>query len=229
VIMSPAQVVLGALSIVLIDLMLAGDNALVIAMAVRSLPPRQRRLATFFGAGAAVALRIALTAIASQLLGIPYVQLIGGVLILWIALRVLIDVSEEPVDAKAAGHTLQAVWYIVVADITMSTDNVLAVAAASKGHLGLMVFGLALSIPLVVFASTMLSKLMDRYPVLIYVGSAILGRVGGEMLLTDPVVGRLLHPAKWMHWGAQAFFALAVVIVGRAIAVARRRKRDARS
>jgi YjbE family integral membrane protein len=226
--MSPTQIVLGAFSIVLIDLMLAGDNALVIAMAVRSLHPRQRGMATFLGAGAAVALRIALTAIASRLLGIPYVQLIGGALILWIALRVLIDVSDEPVAARAAGHTLQAVWYIVVADVTMSTDNVLAVAGAAKGHLGLMIFGLALSIPLVVFASTMLSKLMDRYPALIYVGSAILGRVGAEMILTDPLMERILHPARWMHWAAQAGFALGVVVVGYAIATARKRKRAAK-
>ena len=165
--MSGWHFLFNALTIVLIDLLLAGDNALVIAMAVRSLPKRQRRAATVGGAGAAVALRVSLTAVAAKLLSVPYLQLAGGLLILWIALKVLLDASDAPDAAPAARRLLQAIWYIVVADLTMSTDNVLAIAGASKGNFYLILFGLGLSIPLVVFAANLLAALMDRYPALI--------------------------------------------------------------
>ncbi|MGD0497386.1 MAG: TerC family protein [Bryobacteraceae bacterium] len=211
-------------SIILIDLLLAGDNALVIAMAVRSLPQRQRRVATIFGAAGAVTLRVALTALAARLLTLRYVQLAGGLLILWIALKVLRDASDPPDAAPAPRRMAQAIWYIMAADLTMSLDNILAIAGASRGHVGLIVFGLGLSIPFVIFAANLLASLMDRYPTLIYLGAAILGKVGGEMILTDPFTKALLHPSPWLCYGVEAALAVAVVITGRTIAAARARK-----
>jgi len=207
---------LDALSIVLIDLLLAGDNAVVIALAVRSLPPKERRLGIILGSGLAVSLRIGVTFFAAQLLRTEFIKLVGGVAILWIAVKLLKDAG--PVDeghGKQAGSLWEAMWLILVADITMSIDNILAVAGASKGNLFLLIFGLGLSIPLVVFTSRLLSTLMDKYPIIIYIGSAVLGRVGGEMMLTDPWVVRMFHPPHWMDYAAQAFFAVAVLVVGR--------------
>jgi len=224
--MSAWHFLFNALTIVLIDLLLAGDNALVIAMAVRSLPKRQRRAATIGGAGAAVALRVALTAVAARLLSVPFLQLAGGLLILWIGLKVLLDASDAPEAAPAARRLLQAIWYIVVADLTMSTDNVLAIAGASKGNFYLILFGLSLSIPLVVFAANLLAALMDRFPALIYVGSAILGKVGAEMVLTDAWVVRTAHPSTWLSYGVEAAAAAAVVIAGRLICAARARRAE---
>ena len=152
---------LSGLKIVLMDLLLAGDNALVIALAVRALPRHERRIGLIGGAGAAVVLRVVLTVMAARLLTVPYLQIVGGLLILWIAIKVLIDASAPPDAAPAPTRFLQAIWYIVVADLTMSTDNVLAIAGASKGNFWLIAFGLALSIPFVVFSSNLLSKL-DR-------------------------------------------------------------------
>src|SRR5574340_359601 len=170
------------ISIVIIDIILAGDNAVVIAMAVRSLPAKQRIQGIILGAGAAVALRIVITFFAAQLLLFQFVKFIGGVFIIWIAIKLLIEGSDSDEEEKECKTIWHAVWIIIVADITMSLDNVLAVAGASKGNPFLLLFGLGLSIPLVVFTSNLLSKLMDRYPIILYIGSAILGRVGGEMM-----------------------------------------------
>lgn len=222
--MNAWQFLLRALTIVAIDLMLAGDNALVIAVAVRALPKPQRRAALVFGAGAAIALRVALTVVAARLLNISFLQLGGGLLILWIALKVLLDANEPREAAPAPGRLLQAIWYIVVADITMSTDNILAVAGASRGNISLIVFGLCLSISIVIFAANLLATLMDRFPALIYIGSAILGRVGGEMILTDPFVVRTYHPSGWLRYSVEAALAAGVVIAGRLIRAARARK-----
>ncbi|HXA51654.1 MAG TPA: TerC family protein, partial [Candidatus Acidoferrum sp.] len=184
----PMHFLLSALSIVLIDLLLAGDNALVIALAVRSLAPRERRLGIIGGASGAVLLRVCLTFVASELLTIRYLQIAGGLFVLWIAVKVLIDASE-PADSVAAPRRMwQAIWYIVVADITMSVDNILAIAGASHGNFWLIFFGLAVSIPFVVLSSNLLSRLMDRWPVLVLMGSGILGKVGGDMVLSDRYV-----------------------------------------
>ena len=215
---------LSALSIVLIDLLLAGDNALIIALAVRSLPPRQRRIGIVGGAGAAVVLRIALTAVAARLLTLEYLQIAGGLLILWIALKVLLDASTPPDAAPPPTRFWQAIWYIVVADVTMSTDNVLAIAGASKGNFWLITFGLALSIPFVVFSSNLLANLMDRYPAAIYLGAGILGKVGGEMILTDPYVVRTLHPSDWVRYTVEAVLVAVLIVTGRLLCKARAHK-----
>jgi YjbE family integral membrane protein len=213
---------LGGLSIVVIDLLLAGDNALVIALAVRSLPKRERRIGIIGGAGAAIVLRVALTTMAARLLTTPYLQLAGGLLILWIALKVLIDASTPPDSAPAPMRFWQAIWYIVVADITMSTDNVLAIAGASRGNFWLIAFGLALSIPFVVLSSNLLSKLMDRFPALIYLGAGILGQVAGEMILTDAFVVRTWHPGNVVRYTVEAALVVAVIVVGRLVTARRR-------
>ena len=203
------------LSIVIIDLVLAGDNAVVIAMAVKTLPDRQRLHGIILGAGAAVLLRVVLTFFVAQMLLVSYVKLVGGVLIGWIAVKLLIEgLPEEagPKDAKSLG---QAVWIIMVADITMALDNMLAVAGASHGNFFLLLFGLGLSIPLVVFTSNLLSALMDRYPVILYIGAAILGKVSGGMMITDPFIVKLLDPSKPVVYLTEAAFAAGVVVVGR--------------
>jgi YjbE family integral membrane protein len=206
---------LNGLTIVMIDLLLAGDNALVIALAVRSLPPRERKIGIAGGAAAAVLLRIGLTAVAARLLEIEYVKLAGGLLILWIAFKVLKDASTPPDSAAAPKRFWQAVWFIVVADLTMSVDNILAIAGASNGDFWLIAFGLALSIPFVVFSSNLLSKLMDRYPATIYLGAGLLGKVGGEMILTDPFIARTLSPSSIVRYAVEAVLVIAFIIVGR--------------
>jgi len=205
---------LNALAIVLIDLLLAGDNALVIALAVRALPKHERRLTILCGAAGAVALRVGLTTVAARLLTVPYLQLAGGLLILWIALKVLIDVSTPPDQAPAPRRVWAAIWYVVLADVTMSTDNILAIAGASKGEFWLILFGLAVSIPFVVLSSNLLANLMDRFPVLIYLGAGILGKVGGEMILTDPLVAQAWNPTEAVRYAVEGALALTLIAYG---------------
>ncbi len=199
-------------SIVLINLVLSGDNAVVIAMAVRSLPADQRKKGIAFGAGFAVLLRIILTFFVAQLLRIGVVKLVGGLLIIWIAIKLFSQAEME--QGKEAGSAFQAIKLILLADITMSLDNMLALGAAAHGNLLLLGIGLALSIPFVVFASNLLSAIMDRYPVILWVGAAILGRVGGEMIITDPFITSLLSPDKVMEYGSQIVFTVVVLASG---------------
>ncbi len=202
-------------SIVIIDFILAGDNAVVIAMAVRSLPKEQRRKGIVYGSAAAVLLRVILTFFVARILAISYVKLVGGIVILWIAVKLFVE-DEEAVEAGREATSLwHAVRIIVIADITMALDNMLAVGAASHGNLFLLLFGLGLSIPLVVFASSLLSMLMDRFPVIIYVGAALLGKIGGEMIITDPVISSFLTPTKVLIYVIEITFAASVIIIGR--------------
>lgn len=214
---TPGQFLLAILGIVLIDIVLAGDNAVVIALAVRTLPQRQRLWGILLGAGMAVLLRVALTAVAAQLMNVNYIKLAGGLLILWIAVKLLLQEEQGKTGGRTAGTLWQAVWLIMVADVTMSLDNVLAVAGASKGHLGLLLFGLGLSIPLVVFTSNLLARLMDRYPIIIYIGAAILGKVGGEMIMTDRLTTVLFTPPLWLVYVVEAV--LAIGVIGLALAL----------
>jgi YjbE family integral membrane protein len=205
------------LSIIVIDLLLAGDNALVIALAVRALPKGRRRIAMLAGAWLAVLIRVVVTFAAAKLLEVEYVQFAGGVFVVWIAVRVLRDAKGQERTAASSGELWRAIGSIVMADLTMSTDNILAVAGASKGNVWLIVFGLALSIPLVVSSSTFLAFIMDKYPVTMYVGVAILGRVGGEMMLGDPLVRRLLHPSDALRYGIEAGLMAAIILTGRVL------------
>jgi YjbE family integral membrane protein len=209
------HILLDILAIVVIDLLLAGDNAVVIALAVRALPARERQLGIGMGAGLAVTLRIVLTFFASQLLQVEFIKLVGGALILWIAVKLLADASQgDPDSVREARSIWQAMWYIVIADVTMSTDNILAVAGTSKGNLWLLIFGLGLSIPFVVLTSSLLARIMDRWPLIVWVGAGILGRVGGEMMIQDPWIQRHFDPPHWFEIGGQIFFTLAVLMAG---------------
>jgi YjbE family integral membrane protein len=213
--MSFGQLLFGVLNIVFIDLLLAGDNAVVIAVAVRSLPIRQRRLGSLCGAAGAVILRVGLTFVAAQLLNVPFLKLAGGLFVLWIAVKVLVEAGDPPDSTPAPKQILQAIWYIVFADLTMSTDNILAIAGAANGHTELFVFGLCLSIPFVVLSANLLAMLMDRYPFTIYLGAGILGRVGGDMVLTDRFVDRLLHPSNTARYIVEAALFVALFIGGK--------------
>jgi YjbE family integral membrane protein len=219
------QFLASLVSIVIIDLILAGDNAVVIALAVRSLPREQRRQGIIYGSAAAVVLRVILTFFVAQLLNISFVKLVGGILILWIAVKLFVEGAPEEGQERPAMTIWQAIKIIVIADTTMALDNMLAVGGASHGNLFLLLFGLGLSIPFIVFTSNLLSMLMDKYPVIIYIGAAILGKVGGEMIITDPFTVRLLpasllapdlvHPNKALQYSVEAVFAAGVIIAGR--------------
>ena len=216
---------LDAFTIVMVDILLGGDNAIVIALAVKSLPLKQRKMGIAIGTGAAVVLRITLTFFAAQLLQVSFLKLIGGLVILWIGVKLLADAAEQASHHKHVTSLRHAVWLILVADVTMSVDNILAVAGASKGNLPLLIFGLALSITFVAFASGVLAKLMDRFPVVIWIGAALLGKVGGEMIMGDPTVTGWLHPGKLMDYSFQAFCALGVPGVAWLLAKTSRKKR----
>lgn len=175
-------------SIVIIDLSLAGDNALVIALAVRSLPSREQWLGRVWGTAAAVGLRLLFIAVVSALLAIPLLRAVGGLLLLWIAIRLVRPGGDGAGHVRPGTSLRQAVWIIVVADVTMSLDNVLAVAAAAHGDLLLVSLGIALSLPIVVWGSGFLARLMTRQPWIIWIGGGILGYVAGEMITDDPLV-----------------------------------------
>jgi YjbE family integral membrane protein len=216
------QFLAAVLSIVLIDLVLAGDNAVVIAMAVRNLPGKQRLWGIALGAGAAVVVRVIATFLVAQLLNIQFIKLVGGAVIIWIAVKLLSEGDDEECQERKCGSIWQAVWIIVVADMSMGIDNMLAVGAASHGNLFLLLFGLVLSIPFVVFMSNILSKLMNRYPIILWLGAGILGKVGGEMMITDPWIHGLLNPPKWVEYVMMVFFV--AFVCGLSKWIANRRK-----
>jgi YjbE family integral membrane protein len=189
----------GLLTIIWVNIILSGDNAVVIALAARSLPKHQQSKAVFWGAGAAVIMRIILTIVAVELLKWPYLKIIGGLLLFWIAVKLLMP-EDGGEDVESSDNLIQAIKTILIADLVMSLDNVIAVAAAAKGSILLLVLGLLISIPLVIFGATLLMKLMERYPIIITIGAGILGWVAGEMLVTDPVlVDWISANLPWMH------------------------------
>ena len=175
-------------SIVLANIVLSGDNAVVIAMAARTLKPEQRGRAIFWGSAAAIVMRIVLTIVAIQLLSLPYLKIVGAILLVYIGVDLLMGEDEDGGDGKEINGMLAAIRTILIADLVMSLDNVLAVAAAAKGNLSLLVLGLLVSIPLIIFGATLLTKVMERFPIIITIGAALLGFLAGEMLLTDPAV-----------------------------------------
>jgi YjbE family integral membrane protein len=204
-------------SIIWVNILLSGDNAVVIAMAARSLPERQQKKAILFGSAAAIFLRIALTVIALEMLKWPYLKLVGALLLLYIGISLLAEGEEGESDVGGGGNAslFNAVRTILVADLVMSLDNVLAVAAAAKGNVPLLVFGLAVSIPLIIFGSTLLLKVMERFPIIITTGAGLLGWLAGEMFLTDPaVVQRFGESGPLVLNTTRIFGAALVVAVG---------------
>ena len=203
-------------SIILANIVLSGDNAVVIALAARSLPAHQQTKAIFWGSAAAIVMRIVLTLIAVEMLTWPYLKAIGAVLLVYIGVTLLLedDGGGEEGDDKGASMW-SAIRTILIADLVMSLDNVIAVAAAAKGNTPLLVIGLTISIPLIIFGSTLLLKVMERFPIIITLGAALLGFLAGEMLLTDPAVtqrfGEMSHTVINT---AGAFGAALVVVLG---------------
>ncbi|PSO17436.1 TerC family protein [Bradyrhizobium sp. MOS003] len=179
--------------IIWINILLSGDNALVIALACRGLSPRHRLWGMIFGAGAAVLLRIIFTGIVATLMELPYLKLIGGLALIVIAAKLLVPEHDDDDDVDAASHLWQAVQIVVVADIVMSLDNVIAVAAAANGSVPLLILGLAISVPLIVAGAALIMALLEKLPVLVWAGAALLGWIAGEVIATDPGVAPHLH------------------------------------
>ena len=179
--------------IIWINVLLSGDNALVIALACRNLQPKQRMWGMILGAGVAVLLRVIFTGIVATLMEMPYLKLVGGVALLVIAAKLLVPEKEDEDGVQAAAHLWAAVRIVAVADIIMSLDNVIAVAAAANGSLVLMMLGLAISIPMIVAGAALIMALLDRLPALVWLGAALLGWIAGEVIATDPAVGPWLH------------------------------------
>ena len=216
--------------IIWINVLLSGDNAVVIALACRSLPPKQRFWGILLGAGAAVLLRILFTVVIAQIMGIAFLKLVGGLLLLWIAVKLVVPSEEHGEDSVKAGDTLlRAVWLVTVADIVMSLDNVIAIAAAAETAAArvdlahaltikttLIVFGLATSVPLIIAGSALLMKVMERFPVLVWAGAALLGWVAGEIIVKDAAVAGYLGAelVDRLHLWAAAAGAVFVVVLG---------------
>ncbi|MFC7052858.1 TerC family protein [Hansschlegelia quercus] len=220
------------LQIIWIDLLLSGDNAVVIALACRKLPADQRKLGILLGAGAAVVLRIIFAFFITFLLGVPFLKVAGGLLLFWIAIKLATDEHEDHADVEASSNLWGAVRTIAIADAVMSLDNVVAIAAAAKGHPELFIFGLLLTIPLIVAGSTVLSAILQKFPILVWFGAALLGWIAGEMILGDVIVTNWLQgydpglvvpdlehggaatAVKWLHYLAAAAGAIFVVALG---------------
>ena len=212
--------------IIWVNLLLSGDNAVVIALAARSLPPQQQKMAVFWGAGAAVIMRVILTIFAVALLTLPWLKIVGGVLLLWIGVKLLVPEDGDE-NIASSDNLFQAIKTILIADLVMSLDNVLAVAAAADSaapsaemammKYTLLVLGLGISIPIVIFGSTLMLKLMERWPVIITFGGALLGWIAGEMMVTDPAIDSWVeHNARWLEdmRVAAILGAVLVVIIG---------------
>ena len=208
---------IGLLKIVWINIILSGDNAVVIALAARSLPPAQQKKAVLIGSGAAVVLRIGLTMVAVYLLALPFLQIVGGLLLLYIGVQLLGDEHEGKGQGHAGEHgsMLAAVRTILIADLVMSLDNVIAVAAAAEGNTTLLILGLAISIPLVIFGSTLMIKLMERVPIIVTLGAALIGWVGGATIASDAVLRGHVSARPWLHDAAAVAGTVFVILLGK--------------
>ena len=219
---SPEQFLIPLAQIIGINIVLSGDNAVVIALASRSLPPRQQKKAVTWGSAAAIAMRIVLTFTALALLSTPYLKLIGSVFLLWIGIQ-LLNSDDGGEEIEASSSLAVAIRTILMADLVMSLDNVLGVAAAAKGSFTLLIIGLSISIPLVIFGANMLLRLMERFPVIITIGAALLGYVAGEMAVTDPAISSWVdHNFHSLHEIVPIACAVLIVVAGKALAARKR-------
>jgi YjbE family integral membrane protein len=203
------------MKIIWINIILSGDNAVVIALAARSLPEHQQRQAIMFGSGAAVVLRIALTVVAAALLELSYLQIIGGLLLLYIGAQLLSEDGDEDEGEVEKASLFAAIRTILIADIVMSLDNVIAVAAAAKGNMTLLILGLAISIPMVIFGSAIMIKLMTRFPIIVTFGACLIGWVGGETIASDVALREFSAENPWLHYAAATAGALSVLAIGK--------------
>lgn len=203
-------------SIIVANILLSGDNAVVIALAARALPPHQQKKAIALGSGAAIVLRVVLTIVASQLLRLPFLKILGSLALMYIGVDLLADGDDDGHVGEANTGLMAAVRTILVADLVMSLDNVLAVAAAAQGNTTLLVLGLTISIPLIIFGSTLLLKVMERFPIIVTLGAALLGFLAGEMLLSDPAITDRLGDVPHLVVNiAGAIGAVLVVLIGK--------------
>lgn len=210
---------LSVAQIIAIDILLGGDNAVVIALACRRLPEDQRRKGILWGVAGAIALRVLLIFFALQLLALPYLKIGGALLLLWIGIKLLQPDDDEQAHIQGSAHLLGAIQTIIVADAVMSLDNVIAVAGAAKGGIGLVAFGITISIPIIVWGSQLVLKLMDRFPIVITLGGALLGWIAGEMLLGDVALEPVLTDLPgWAHQASALAGAIFVVLVGALLA-----------
>jgi YjbE family integral membrane protein len=210
----------GLLNIILIDIILSGDNAVVIALACRSLPPKHQKVGVILGAGAAVTLRVIFAIFIVYLLDVPYLKVVGGLLLFWVGYKLMMPQNEEG-EVQSGANLFQAIKIIVIADAVMSLDNVIAVAAASKGSVVLLILGLLISIPLVVFGATMLLKMIDRMPWIVPGGAALIGYIGAEIALRDPSWQAWIDANyHWAHFVVPLIGAIGLVFVGRLVSPA---------
>ena len=191
----------GLVQIIIVNILLSGDNAVVIALASRSLPPKQRNLAVIGGSLGAVVLRIVFTFVIAWLMTIPFLKVLGGLLLVWIGAQMMVPENDaEGSGIKAHAGLWAAMRTIIIADAVMSLDNVLAIAAAAQGNFPLLLIGLLISIPMVVFGSMLFLKLLDRFPVLVVAGAALIGYIAGEVVVTDPMLAPWIDArAHWLH------------------------------
>jgi YjbE family integral membrane protein len=206
--------------IILIDILLGGDNAVVIALACRGLPPKQRKMGIIYGTAGAIVLRVILIAFALALLAIPYLKLVGGLLLVWIGVKLMVPQDDEGHgNIQTSDKLWGAVKTVIIADLVMSVDNVLAIAGAAESagqhQLPLVIFGLLVSIPIIVAGSQIVLKLMDRFPVIITLGAMLLGWIAGQMIYTDPGLKPYLPDSKTWEYGAAVAGALLVLAIGK--------------
>lgn len=210
---------LAVLQIIAIDIVLGGDNAVVIALACRRLPEQQRKLGIFWGVFGAILLRVVLIFFALSLLTMPYLKIVGAALLVWIGIKLLQPEPEGAHEIDASTTLVGAIKTIIVADAVMSLDNVIAIAGAAKDDIGLVIFGLVVSVPIIVWGSQMVMKVMDRYPVTIAIGAGLLGWIAGDMAVTDVVTKEWVSTqAKYLQWIAPASVALLVIVAGKLLA-----------
>ncbi|WP_411887054.1 TerC family protein [Hydrocarboniphaga effusa] len=214
------ELLLSIAQIVFIDILLGGDNAVVIALACRKLPPELRNKGIFWGLFGAIALRVLLIFFALQLLALPFLKIIGSLLLFWIGIKLLATDDDDGHPAIVGrSHLLGAIRTVIVADAVMSIDNVIAIAGAADGHIGLVAFGIVISVPIIVWGSKLVLALMDRFPLVMVLGSALLGWVGGALWLGDAYLApRLGQPPQWAHLGSAAIGAVLVVAIGKLLA-----------
>ena len=208
------------LQIIAIDIVLGGDNAIVIALACRRLPKDQRNRGIFWGVFGAIALRVILISFALTLLTIPFLKIIGALLLVWIGIKLLQPESENGTHEIDASTTLLgAIKTIIIADVVMSLDNVIAIAGAAKDSVGLVIFGLIVSVPIIVWGSKIIMRLMDRFPIIIIVGAGLLGWIAGDMAITDVAISEWVNTnAIFLHWFSPVCGALIIVITGKLLA-----------
>jgi YjbE family integral membrane protein len=217
------QFLISVLEIILINILLSGDNAVVIALACRNLPDKLRRQGILWGVLGAIVLRIILTYFAMSLLNYPWLKLIGAVLLIWIGIKLIVGDENADHEVKASDQLVSAIWTILIADLVMSLDNVMAVTAAAKGNLPLIIFGLVISIPLVIYGSQIIMRLIERMPLLVPAGGGLLGYIAGDLATDDPVVAPWIESSAPMVDWLAPFVGIAIVVIP-GLWLARRRR-----